>query len=134
MTQITPVSVGNLQSYLPTLLGNTGGMLNNSGTAMISAINIEPDQWTGGEISVPIQHINADDTSQLVYVIPSPESMDTCEKKGVKCLRQEDGALVFSAIIAPATPVTLYAIINNFGIPSAEETTPSVEETNPPQV
>lgn len=78
------------------------------------SVTLTADRWTGGgpyAQTAAAAGVRADESRQLVQVVPASASLEAWEAAGLKCTGQGAGTLTFSALEKPGTDISIFAIL-----------------------
>ena len=122
---LTPVIGDNGNWFLGS--EDTGIRANGQSTTTIEVITLLASSWTNTQQTVTCTGISADETSQVVTIVPALASTDIYTDCGVYCTGFAANTLIFSADTVPNEDLTIYVAIEQAGsqlldVYSTEET------------
>lgn len=74
-------------------------------------IAILESEWSDDTCTVMVPGVLADESKQLIYVMPTIESQEVYFNAGILCINQGLDELTFKALITPTDSIRLYIIL-----------------------
>ena len=84
-------------------------------TTVIS-VTLKKNSWGSSKTQTVAAAVSADETKQLIQVIPASASQTEYLRCGVLCSAQKDSALVFTTADVPTKDLTVYAVVTEVSV------------------
>ena len=68
-------------------------------------------EWSNNTCTIMVPGVLADESKQLIYVMPTIDSQEIYFNAGISCINQGADELTFKALITPTDSVRLYIIL-----------------------
>jgi hypothetical protein len=81
-------------------------------------ITLAANGWTGGLQTVTVAGVLADETEQMITIVPASASRVEFERSMVEAVGQDYNTVTFSFLTVPKSDLSVYVIINNVGVAS----------------
>ena len=106
-------SSGSVGSELSTLKSQI-----DDGLHTLVPVTLAADGWTRGLQTVTVTGVLADETEQMITIVPASTSRVEFERSMVKAVGQDYNTVTFSFLTVPKSDLSVYVIINNVGVAS----------------
>lgn len=83
----------------------------DEGTAKSVAVTLTASGWSSLEQTVTVPGVLADESAQLIQLVPALSAQTTYMDAGIRCTAQAANSLTFAADTAPAADILLYVVM-----------------------